>query len=398
MSHVPSPGAVDPAGIRAANLSRVARAALAIDPAPTRADIATATSTTRATVSRLVDDLLAGGVLVELDQTPDGRRGRPGTPLGPCPDRFVALGLQVNVGYLCVLAVDLRGTVVGRRRVDRDLRDSDPAEILGLVTSSARETLAELPPGVTVVGARLALPGIVSTRTNTLLHAPNLGWSDVAVAAELGPGVPLTIGNEADLAAATVSLHRPGRPTTSADFVYRSGEVGIGGCVVVGGLPLPGRHGWAGEIGHVTVDPSGPACACGSTGCLELYAGEQALLETAGMPRAPSITDLAHRVRNGDQSAADAVDRAARALGIALAAVVNIVDVPVVVLDGHLRELAGLLRPGVEAVLWRRVLSAAWAVPVVQPAEAHPAPGALGGAYLELERLIDDPARWIAAH
>ncbi len=76
MSHVLSPGAVDPAGIRAANLARVARAALAIEPAPTRADIAAATSTTRATVSRLVDDLLAGGVLVELDQTPDGRRGR----------------------------------------------------------------------------------------------------------------------------------------------------------------------------------------------------------------------------------------------------------------------------------------------------------------------------------
>ncbi len=58
-------------------------------------------------------------------------------------------------------------------------------------------------------------------------------------------------------------------------------------------------------------------------------------------------------------------------------------------------RLHGEILAAIETVLRRRVLSAAWAVPVVQPAEAHPAPGALGGAYLELERLVDDPARWI---
>jgi len=385
--------------MRALNLSRVTRAVLGTEPAPTRADVAAATSMTRATVSRLVEDLVAGRVLVELDQVADGRRGRPGTPLGPSRDRFVALGLQVNVGYLCALAVDLAGQVVAERVAQRDLHGARPRAVLAQLGLLAGEVLAELPRGRTVVGAGLALPGIVSTPTGTLLRAPNLGWSDLVVPDLLDPGslggAPLTVGNEADLASATVSLDRPGRSAGLSDFVYLSGEIGIGGAVVIDGRPLPGRHGWAGEVGHVTVDPSGPACACGSTGCLEMYAGKQAVLEAAGVPPGAGAPELAARVAAGDATAVAAVERAAWALGTALSAVVNVVDVPVVVLGGHLREVAGLLRPGIEAVLRRRVLSAAWAPPVVRAAAPHPAPGALGAAYRELERLVDDPAAWL---
>ena len=160
----------------------------------------------------------------------------------------------------------------------------------------------------------------------------------------MAPASP--IGNEADLAAATVSLERPGRPGPVTDFVYLSGEIGIGGAVVFDGRPLPGRHGWAGELGHVTVDPSGPACLCGSTGCLELYAGKRALLEAAPVSRCDALpAALEERVRAGDETAGAAVERAAWALGVALSTVLNVVDVPVIVLGGHLRELADLLAP-----------------------------------------------------
>jgi predicted NBD/HSP70 family sugar kinase len=387
--------------VRARNLSVVLRAVLGSAAPPTRADVAAATSMTRATVSRLVESLVAAGVLTELDQVTDGRRGRPGTPLAANPDRFVALGLQVNVGYLCALVVDLRGEVVAERLEQRDLHGSRPRAVLSRLARTAGSLLADLPGDRVVVGAGLALPGIVSTESGTLLRAPNLGWSDVDVTDLLRPadlgGAPLEVGNEADLASATVSLERPGRPGQLTDFVYLSGEIGIGGAVVLGGRPMPGRHGWAGEVGHVTVDPSGPACACGSTGCLEMYAGKQAVLDAANLPVGTTGPDLAERVVEGDAAATAAVDRAAWALGTALSAVVNVVDVPVIVLGGHLREIAHLLRPGMEQVLGRRVLSAAWAPPRVEAAATHAAPGALGAAYRQLERLVDDPAPWLEA-
>jgi predicted NBD/HSP70 family sugar kinase len=177
--------------------------------------------------------------------------------------------------------------------------------------------------------------------------------------------------------------------------VHLSGEAGIGGAVVVGGAPLGGRHGWGGEIGHVTVDPAGPGCSCGSTGCLEQYAGKPAVLAAAGLAPDVPMSELADRARRGEPAALAALDRAAWALGCALADVVNVVDVPVIVLGGHLRDVAALVAPRVEATLRRRVLSARWLPPTLQQAPATVAPGALGGAYLELGKVIADPARWL---
>jgi predicted NBD/HSP70 family sugar kinase len=312
------------------------------------------------------------------------------------PGRFVAVGLQVDVGSLSALVVNLRGDVVAERVVDADLRGSSPRRVLGRL-SRMRDRLLSTLPASTVLGTGLALPGLVSSASRTLLRAPNLGWADVVVPdlMDAGPGAALLVGNEADLASTTVSFERPGRPSALADFVYLSGEVGIGGAVVLGGRPLGGSHGWAGEVGHVTVDPRGPRCACGSTGCLELYAGRRALLAAAGLPDDATPADLLARAREGDRTAQRAVDRAGRALGTALAVVVNVVDVPDVVLGGHLRDLTPLVGPVVERTLGERVLSAGWAAPTVRAAEPHRAPGALGAAYRVLQRLVDDPAAWL---
>jgi len=388
----------DVGAVRAGNLSRVVRSVLAAEAPPTRAEVAAATSMTRATVSRLTDDLLAGGILAELDPV-SGGPGRPGTPLVAGARRYAALGLQVNVSYLAAVVVDLRGTLLVELVEPGDQRDLPPEQVLGRLAALAAKALADIPSGMTLVGSRVAVPGIVSSDSGVLLRAPNLGWSGVEVSALLdlsGAGAPpASVGNEAELASASVSLERPGRPGPLRDFVYLSGEIGIGGAVVLDGRPVLGRHGWAGEIGHVTVDPAGPACACGSTGCLEQYAGRRALFEAAGLAPTSATADLVRLVGRGDPDAVAAVDRAAWGLGTALAVVVNLVDVPVIVLGGHLRELAGLLQPRVEAILRSRVLSAAWDSPRVLAADAHPAPGALGGALLELEQLVADPAGWL---
>jgi len=386
------------ASLRHANLALVARTVLAADSPPSRADVAVVTSLTRSTVSRLVDELVAAGVLDELQPTTVTGRGRPATPL-VAGAGLAALGLQVDAGFIAARVVDLRGRVVADRVVADSFVGSDPRATLARLTLLGSEVLAQVPAGTRLVGAGLALPGVVSARAAHLLLAPNLGWSDLYPAAALDPGamaglVP-RIGNEADLAARTVAESVPGRPSDLSDFVYLSGEIGIGGAVVVDGRGMAGRHGWAGEIGHVTVDPDGPTCPCGSTGCLERYAGKEAILTSAGLAPSSAPADLVRAARSGDARAQDAVGRAAWALGVALAGVINVLDIPAVVLGGHLGQIADLLRPDLERHLRRRTLSARWVTPTIVAAEADPAPGATGAAMLELSTVLAHPAPWL---
>jgi predicted NBD/HSP70 family sugar kinase len=384
--------------LRTSNLGLVLRTICAAPKPLSRADVAAATGMTRATASRLVDDLVAGGFADEGEREPPTRRGRPATPLVPGSGP-AALGLQVDAGLVAARVLDLRGRVIAEQVQPGDFVGSDPAATLTRLGALTAGVLARLPKGLRLVGAGLALPGIVDVDAGVLLRAPNLGWSDQRptdlLTAHLPAGLDLVLGNEADLAARTVAETRPGRAGPYRDFLYLSGQIGIGGAAVLAGRAMTGNSGWAGEIGHVCVDPDGPACRCGSTGCLEQYAGRRALLAAAGLPLDATAAELVARVNAGEPAARGAVDTAAWSLGVALGSVINVLDIPTVVLGGHLAELAGLLRPPLEEHLARRVLSARWRRPRVEGAVAAPAAGATGAALGALGDVLTDPARWL---
>ncbi|MFE0427248.1 ROK family protein, partial [Streptomyces sp. NPDC058953] len=158
------------------------------------------------------------------------------------------------------------------------------------------------------VGAALALPGLVAS--GTVRSAPNLGWNRVpaeslfadALATQRPrlPVLPVRAENEANLAALAELWF--GGLGDARTFLYLSGEIGVGGALVLGGELLRGAHGFAGEIGHAVVAPDGPECRCGSRGCLEQYAGQSALLRAAGLDESDGGTagaEQAHRPRGG---------------------------------------------------------------------------------------------------
>jgi predicted NBD/HSP70 family sugar kinase len=378
--------------LRAANLALVLRTVCAADGPLSRADVAVRTGTTRATAARLVDELVAGGLLDEGERLALPRRGRPATPLLPGA-RIGALGLQVDAGLVAARVLDLRGRVVAERVEESDLVGSDPAGTLARLGALATALLDGAAGELRLAGAGLALPGLVDG--DRLLRAPNLGWSDLDAVDLLAPHLPdglrPVLGNEADLAARTVAETAPGRPGPLRDFLYVSGQIGIGGAAVLGGRVVTGSAGWAGEVGHVCVDPEGPACRCGSTGCLEQYAGRHALLAAAGLPLDTPPAEVVARA--GDADVRRALEAAARALGVALAGVVNVLDLPAVVLGGHLAALAEPLRPRLEELLGRRVLSARWRRPVVAAVSGPPAAGATGAALRALADVLADPVR-----
>jgi len=381
--------------LREHNLSLVLAQVMDAASPVSRADISAVTGLTRATVSALVDRLVASGLVTELEPVATQRAGRPAVPLVPASRSVAAVGMEVNVDYLGVRAVDLAGGVISERIEHADFRGSDPAGALGRLAEIAGEVLAVLSAGgMRIAGTALALPGLVDRVTGPLRLAPNLGWRDVDVVAVLSQhpvlaGLPPRLANEANLAARAEAHARRG--TAGQSFVYVSGEIGIGGAIVLDGEIFTGRHGWSGEIGHIAL---GTAGGFDEGGTVEAYAGQDALMDAAGLPRELGLRALVDAVERREPAALAAIGRAGAALGLALANVVNVVDVGEIVLGGNYHRLAEHLRGPMLEQLSRRVLSSPWAPVTVSAAQAGEFPAMTGGALAVLRLLVADPSAW----
>jgi len=206
---------------------------------------------------------------------------------------------------------------------------------------------------------------------------------------DLPDGLALTVDNEANLAA----LGELDLGELPRDFVYISGEIGIGAGIVLDGALYRGSRGWSGEIGHIPINPDGPACRCGARGCLEQYAGQEAVLRAAG---AGTVAELASAAAAGRSAALTALAAAGTALGMAVATVVNLLDVRTIVLGGSYASLLPWLRDGIAAEAGRRVLTAAWSPVQLRAATLGPDAAMLGAAGSVLRTVLDDPAAWLA--
>jgi predicted NBD/HSP70 family sugar kinase len=398
-SHTPrGASAIRQANLREHNLGLVLRIIVDAATPPSRADIAAGTGLTRATVSSLVDGLIEAGLVAELPPLMSQRAGRPAVPLVPAPGTLAAVGMEVNVDYLGVRLIDLAGAVLDQEVRDGDFRGSDPGLVIPELVNLYRKVTGAVETGIRIAGAGLAIPGLVDRTIGPVRLAPNLGWRDVDVAALFRTGLgadslPMLLDNEATLAARAEcdALRARGVHT----FLYLSGEVGIGGALVLDGAIFGGRHGWSGEIGHTVINPDGPRCRCGATGCLEQYAGKDALMRAAGLDLGLPVDHLKRAAAAGDPDAVAAFDMGSRALGIAIANAVNMIDVETVVLGGLYASLAAELVPGIDRVLRDRVLSAPWSDMQVRTAVVLEAAAMTGAASAVLSQVIDHPSGWM---
>ncbi|ROS76648.1 ROK family protein [Cellulomonas sp. PhB143] len=395
----PAAPAARQASLREHNLALVARAVLDAAAPPSRAAVAQATGLTRPTVSTLVDRLLRARVLDELP--PEQRRtaGRPAVPLVPAARTLVGMGLEVDVDFVGARVLDLAGNVVAERIDPGQLHDAPPQETLARLGEIARRLTDDVVrAGMTLAGAQLALPGLVDVHRRRLQVAPNLGWSSLDPVPLLGLPSSLDVGvaNEANLAG-LAQLRPADRSTTASSFLYVSGEVGIGAAVVLDRELYLGLHGWSGEIGHLPVDPNGPRCRCGATGCLEQYAGKDAILRAAGLAPSDPLAALRDLLDDGDAPALAAVGAAGRALGRALAATINLLDLDTVLLGGIYTDLAEDLRPAVRDELDARVLATPWSPTDLRAAPVADRAALTGAAQVVLRGVVDDPARFCEA-
>ena len=385
----------DQTTVRRANLGVVLRH-IASNGSCSRADVAAGTGLTRGTVSSLVAELVALDFVRENGEAPAPRGvGRPGVAL-ELSGVMVGIGLEVNVDYVAVSVEDLTGTVRYAQRVYGDNRGSAPGPVLDRLGSVARAALDRAAEGgLRPIGISVAVPGLVEEASGTVVVAPNLDWHGIPVADELRQrlGLPVLVENESNLAA--LAEHWTGAAVGIDDFVCVFGEVGVGGGVVLGGRLFRGTHGFGGEFGHVSVDPNGRRCACGSLGCVETLVGQESIAAAAGISTdgaMQSLTDeLVRRAENGSTQVIGALNDAGRWLGIALASTFNVLDLQAVVLGGCFGPLAPWLVDDVRRTLEERSLAARSGSFVVVPSAFGDGAAVRGAAALSLRRALEAP-------
>lgn len=329
-------------------LGRIAGASSGVH--PSRAQLAASTGLTKASVSSLVLELLSAGLVREVGLKRQ-ERGRPSIGLELDQSKAV-MGMEVNVDYVSVGVVSLAGDVLIQDSLERDNRNSDPRTVMTSLIEVADATArAAVAGGIQIFGGGLAVPGLLGRGSPALIDAPNLGWKGASLCLErLLPGSPLGVRvvNEAN-AAALAELRRGA--AKFSDFLFVSGEVGVGGGLVIGGELFTGPGGAAGEVGHVVVDPNGARCSCGGLGCLETVAGQDAISVASGLggrpgarTRSETLAFLLETLASGDHKSLSAVSRAGHGLGLALASVCRVADIKQVILGGHLAVLNEWLR------------------------------------------------------
>jgi predicted NBD/HSP70 family sugar kinase len=330
-----------------------------------RADLARLTGLSRSTVSTLVSELQAAGMIKEHEPA-DGRvsqQGRPPTLLTLDRSAGLVLGIDFGHEHVHVAIADLSRTILAERVHELDV-DRSAAQALDAAVDLADQVVeaAEVERDrILCVGVGLSGPIDGSAGT---VHAGKIlpGWAGVRPVDELAARLSLRVhlDNDANLGALAEVTLGAGIGARDAIYIMVSGGVGAG--LILGGELYRGSGGTAGELGHVLVDETGPICRCGNRGCLEMMAGGRAIIELLRPSHGDdlSLDAIIALVEEGDSGARRAIADAGRVLGRSVAAVVNSFNPELVVVGGKLSAAGDvLLDPLREAVHRYAIPSAA---------------------------------------
>jgi len=387
--------------IRRANLGAILRELHAGGPT-SRSGLVARTGLTRSAIRGLIGELVAGGLVAERERDRLGTPGRPSPLVCPRPEGAVVLALDIEVDSLAAACIGIGGRVLEHVRVDRQRGHSTLVAIVDDLAELAATVRSRRPAGDRLVGVGVAVAGIVRRADGLVSMAPNLGWTDAPLGGQLarvlGDDLPITVANEAELGA--LAEARRGVAAGTDHVLYLSGEVGVGGGLIIDGRSFTGAAGYGGEVGHIPVNPiAGIRCSCGSTGCWETEVGAASLLRRAGRDGTngrAEMDELLRAAAAGDERTLAALAETGRWLGIGLAGLVNALDPRLVVFGGLFERILPFVADVIDAELDRRSLPAPRRlVRVVGGSLGAEAP-LIGAAELALEPVLEDPALWVA--
>lgn len=360
------------------------------------------------TITNLISELLAQGIVVEegLEESAHRRgAGRPRTALRLVPEARLAVGVHIGIGSIRVALADLRAHLLHYSSLALPVEKS-PEEVVRETCARIQEAITE--SGVNprhVVGIGVGASGLVNPETGINVVAPNLGWRNVPLgdwfARQLN--MPVCVDNNARAMALGEAWFGAGQNVHTLAFVYV--RVGVGAGLVVGGQLYRGSGAGAGEIGHTTMLPdNGERCRCGNTGCLETLISEPTIVRLAEQlaqqdkqgilatqlqqGQGSTIERILAAARAGDTATREMLESRARYLGIALSNLVNVLNPDLIVLGGIYAQGQDLLLPAIEATVRKRAFAGLGEKVRLQTASFGLQAGVVGAAALALEALF----------
>ncbi len=381
-------------GVRRHNLAAMLRQ-VHLSGTVSRAELTAAMGLNRSTIGGLVAELMSLGVTTVGDAPPDVRQsrqgaGRPSAYVALAPDGPYVVAVDLGVDRVEVARVGLGGVIHQRSHGRVDTR-AEAWQVGAEIAALARAVVRDAPRGAALLGIGMSVPGLVRRSDGLVRLAPNLGWVDVSagsiILAALGLDVPISLANDADLGA--LAEHGRGVGVGIDDLIFVSGNVGVGAGIIAGGHRLEGAGGYAGEIGHLVLDPDGAACHCGNRGCWETEVGAHAIARAIGC----STDDVAslHEVLDGFAEPTPALRVIGRRIGEGLAGVLNVFNPRIVVLGGYFRSLHRLVYEDIAAGVAAATLPAPLESVTLTPPGLGGDSVLLGAAEMALEPLLTDP-------
>lgn len=359
-----------------------------------RAELARRAGLSRSAVTTIVAELIGEGLVVEVspalgdDGSPRGRRvGRIGDVLTLNASAGAALGIDYSLGEVRAIVANLAHDVLGATVERLEPSAKWPARLeAGLVAVNRAIEQARVAPDQ-FLGIGLGIPDPIDLSTGTVGRARSgPTWTGVHAADEFARrlGLPVALDNTAHLAGLAEVMWGAGTGVRNA--LYLKMSYGIGAGLLLDYRVFRGTIGTAGEIGHMSVDYDGPACACGNRGCLELYAGTPAILAALRPLRGEDVTldAVIAAARRGDRACTRVIADAGRRTGEVLANVCNLLNPELIIVGGELSVAGDALLDPMREMISRHALSLASSAVRIVPAKLGNRAGALGGVALVL--------------
>ncbi len=358
-----------------------------------RAELARLADLSRTTVSTIVADLMARGLVVESRGAGPGSDGRAKETLVVNPAAAVALGMDFTFDHVWVHLSDLgHNEIAGAgQAVDVDLGWAERIDVAADLLDRLIE--ANGLDRARIVGAGIGLPGPIEKSTGIVSTSlPGQPWSHVHAADEFAQRLrlPVAIENNTRLEAVAESYSGAGRGVR--DLLYVGLSSGIAAGLILDGRVFRGAVGAAGELGHTSVNVDGPACPCGNRGCLVLHAGIPAVLAALRphLGAKATVEDVLAAAAAGDRACEGVLADVGQMTGRVLASLCNLLNPERIVIGGELARAGEVLLEPLRTAIRRYALTLVREVDVVPAAlDLGAKAGAVGGAALVLRERLD---------
>jgi predicted NBD/HSP70 family sugar kinase len=308
-----------------------------------RLDVSRTTHLSPATVTNIVNELLESNILVE-EGLVESSGGRPSTLLKVNPHLGYFLGIELGEEHLNAELFDIYFSPVTKYQATISQNSISPEEIVDEIMSAVSSIIeSQNLESSDILGVGIGVPGIVDTRSGLFVFAPNWGWENVNLADKLKEKLPIPFYIDNGNKAMGIAEMLFGYGRESKNYAVMMIGKGVGGAIIQDGALIRGETNVAGEFGHMTMDVEGPACRCGSQGCLETLVGARGLIEHFNQLSGSnysvnfdSVDTLIQDYENGSETATIVIDQALRYLGAAIANIINIENPERIIIGGPL--------------------------------------------------------------